>query len=179
MLENKITDCQSFTPRFRSGSHPTTLTIMTHEKTRLLAIASSGGHWVQLLRLRPAFQDCQVLYATTNSSYRHDVKGERFATIADCNRWQKLRVVWSIATIIVLLFRFRPAVVVTTGAAPGYLALRLGALAGLRTIWVDSVANAEELSMSGQMAGRHAGLWLTQWPHLSHPGGPDFKGSVL
>jgi len=68
---------------------------------------------------------------------------------------------------------------VTTGAAPGYLAIRLGRLMGAKTIWVDSVANAEELSMSGRLAGRHAGLWLTQWAHLAGRPGPEYRGSVL
>ena len=32
---------------------------------RLLAIASSGGHWQQLMRMRPAFAGTEVTYATT------------------------------------------------------------------------------------------------------------------
>jgi hypothetical protein len=73
----------------------------------------------------------------------------------------------------------RPDVIVTTGAAPGYFAVRFGRLLGTRTVWVDSIANAEELSMSGRMAGKHASLWLTQWPHLAQGGGPEYRGSVL
>ena len=75
--------------------------------------------------------------------------------------------------------RVRPDAVITTGAAPGYFALRLGRLFGARTIWIDSMANAEELSLSGQKARRHADLWLTQWEHLAKPDGPQFLGSVL
>jgi hypothetical protein len=81
--------------------------------------------------------------------------------------------------VVGLLIRVRPDVVVSTGAALGYFAVRFGRWFGARTIWVDSVANAEELSMSGQMAGRHADLWLTQWPHLAREQGPAFLGSVL
>ena len=83
-----------------------------------------------------------------------------------------------------ILLRIRPDVVVTTGAAPGYFALRLGGLLGGRTIWVDSIANVEELSLSGQKAGQHCDLWLTQWEHLAKPvstegKGPEYKGSVV
>jgi hypothetical protein len=81
--------------------------------------------------------------------------------------------------VLLLLLRVRPDVVISTGAAPGYFALRLGRILGARTVWVDSVANAEELSMSGRMAGKYADLWLTQWEHLAEKGGPMFKGSVL
>ena len=78
-----------------------------------------------------------------------------------------------------LLWQERPDVVISTGAAPGYFAIRLGNLFGARTIWVDSVANVEELSLSGQKAGPHAKLWLTQWAHLARENGPHHRGSVL
>jgi UDP-N-acetylglucosamine:LPS N-acetylglucosamine transferase len=81
--------------------------------------------------------------------------------------------------VAVILLVERPDVIVSTGAAPGYFALRLGKFLGLRTIWVDSIANVERLSLSGQRVGRFADLWLTQWPHLAAAGGPSYHGSVL
>jgi len=68
---------------------------------------------------------------------------------------------------------------VSTGAAPGYIAVRLGKLLGARTAWIDSVANVEEVSLSGRMVGRHADLWLTQWRHLAKDDGPQYRGEVL
>ena len=50
---------------------------------------------------------------------------------------------------------------------------------GIKTIWVDSLANVEELSRAGQLAGRYADLWLTQWPKLATDQGPEFAGQVL
>jgi hypothetical protein len=46
-------------------------------------------------------------------------------------------------------------------------------------MWLDSIANAEELSLSGRKVGKHADRWLTQWPHLVEEDGPEFHGSVL
>ena len=46
-------------------------------------------------------------------------------------------------------------------------------------LWIDSLANGEELSMSGRRAAKHADLWLTQWPELAEDGGPEYAGSVL
>jgi UDP-N-acetylglucosamine:LPS N-acetylglucosamine transferase len=78
-----------------------------------------------------------------------------------------------------LVLRLRPDVIISTGAAPGYAAIQLGRLIGARTVWIDSIANVEVLSLSGAQIGRHADLWLTQWPHLSKPEGPEFKGAVI
>ncbi|MEM1346841.1 MAG: UDP-N-acetylglucosamine--LPS N-acetylglucosamine transferase, partial [Pseudomonadota bacterium] len=74
----------------------------------------------------------------------------------------------------------RPHAVVSTGASLGDFAFRLGRLIGARTIWIDSIANAEELSLSGRKIGRHADVWLTQWPELADEGrGLRYEGSVL
>jgi hypothetical protein len=147
--------------------------------TKVLALASGGGHWVQLLRLRPALAGCRVTYATTSEGYRADVPGEPFATIPDASRWERVALLRCCWKILLLMLRERPDVVITTGAAPGYFAIRFGRLLRARTIWVDSVANVDELSLSGRKAGPHVDLWLTQWPHLAKSDGPAYRGSVL
>lgn len=81
--------------------------------------------------------------------------------------------------IMTIMIRVRPDVVITTGAAPGVFAIRTGKLLGARTIWIDSMANVEKLSLSGQLVGSHTDLWLTQWKELERKGGPFYKGSVL
>ena len=146
---------------------------------RVLALSSGGGHWVQLLRLRPAFDGCDVSYATVNKNYRGDIECGRFCVIPDCNRSKKLQLLWCALRVCGLLLWLRPDVVVSTGAAPGYFAVRFGRLLGMKTVWVDSVANADQLSMSGQIVGPYAGLWLTQWPQLARHDGPEYRGSVL
>lgn len=152
---------------------------MAASTPRVLAISSGGGHWIQLLRLRPAFEGCDVTYATDRKGYRTDVGDVNFQVIRSANRWNKFDLVRSAFGIIWLLIRVRPDVVVTTGAAPGYFAARFGKWLGARVVWVDSVANAQELSLSGKKAGVFVHLWLTQWPHLACEDGPHFLGSVL
>jgi len=149
------------------------------KKQRVLAVASGGGHWIELLRLLPSLDGCDVAFATTNRGLQRDVAGARFYVITDATRWSRLGIVLVAIRLAHVLVRERPNVIISTGAAPGYVAVRLGALLGIKTIWVDSIANVDELSLSGQLAGRHVSLWLTQWPHLSKPGGPFFSGSVL
>lgn len=157
-------------------------------RKRILAVASGGGHWIQLYRLRPAFEGCDVTWATTQAGFRAMVEADAaargepkpgFATILDANRWQKVRLVRSLIGLAWLVARLRPDVVITTGAAPGYFALRLGKLMGARVVWLDSIANAANLSLAGRKAGKHADLWLTQWPELAGEDGPQYKGSVL
>jgi UDP-N-acetylglucosamine:LPS N-acetylglucosamine transferase len=99
--------------------------------------------------------------------------------INDASRWDKIGLILMAARLLAIILRERPDVVISTGAAPGYVALRLAKLIGGRTIWLDSIANVDELSLSGRKIRRHADLWLTQWPHLARPDGPQFLGAVL
>ena len=155
---------------------------------KILAISSSGGHFVQLLRLMPAFEGTELHVASTDPGLAGEVGAQAdrlghpmpaFHLILDANRWQKVKLVKSLIGIAGLVLRLRPDVVITTGAAPGFFALRVGSMLGARTVWLDSIANAEEVSLSGQKAGKHADLWLTQWPELATPDGPTYEGSVL
>lgn len=146
---------------------------------KILAVASAGGHWIQLRRMAPAYQDQDCVYVTTNPGYRGDVGDSPYYAVRDASLWNK----WSLLILAIQIFfivlRFRPDVVISTGAAPGYFAIRFGRWFGARTIWVDSIANVEILSLSGQKVGKYADLWLTQWEHLSSTEGPQYQGSVL
>jgi exopolysaccharide biosynthesis glucuronosyltransferase PssD len=148
------------------------------DRQRVLAVASSGGHWIQLRRLAPAFEGQDVAYLTTDPGHRLEVGAARFYVVNDANRWNKLALVHCVLKILAVLLRERPTVVVSTGAAPGYLAIRCARLLGARTVWVDSLANVERLSMSGRMASATADLCLTQWPHLAD-GPVRYLGAVL
>lgn len=162
--------------------------ISLKERPRIVAVASAGGHWVQLMRLRAAWEGCDVTYITTDpglaETLRQDAatRGEfepKLHIIIDANRWRKRRLALQMLQVLMLMLRLRPDAVISTGAAPGYFALRFGKLLGARTVWIDSVANAEELSLSGLKIGKHADLWLTQWEHLVQPDGPHYWGTVL
>jgi UDP-N-acetylglucosamine:LPS N-acetylglucosamine transferase len=150
-----------------------------HRRRKVLAVSSGGGHWVQLLRLMPAFEDHDATFMTVSRSYQSDVPGRRFLIVNDATRWNKFALVWAGLRILRTILIERPDVIVSTGAAPGFMAIRFGKLLGVRTVWIDSIANVAKLSLSGERIGKHADLWLTQWPHLARQAGPEFRGSVL
>jgi UDP-N-acetylglucosamine:LPS N-acetylglucosamine transferase len=140
------------------------------------------------MRLAPAFDGCSVHWATSSPDGRAQVerlaeaRGQPrpgFHLFIDANRWQKVRLVRQMIDVARILFAVRPDVIVTTGASAGYFALRLGRMLGARTCWIDSIANAAELSLSGLKSGPYADLFLTQWPDLAKPGGPAYHGAVV
>jgi UDP-N-acetylglucosamine:LPS N-acetylglucosamine transferase len=150
-------------------------------KPKVLAIASAGGHWVQMqLLAQAAFADYEVAFASTYADQAQAVDGRRFYKITDVTRRNALRMVRTSLELIRILFKERPDVVVTTGALPGLLGLALAkTLTRARTVWIDSIANCEEMSSSGKQARRFADRWLTQWPQLATPDGPEYWGALI
>lgn len=134
---------------------------------------------MQLLRLRPAFAGCDVTYATVQPSYAAQVPGARFFSFTDATRWSRWDLVKMVLQVAWITIRTRPDVVVTTGAAPGVVALRVGKWLGAKTIWLDSIANVEAMSMSGRKVRKFTDLWLTQWPGVAREEGCVYRGAVL
>jgi UDP-N-acetylglucosamine:LPS N-acetylglucosamine transferase len=152
----------------------------TAGRVRVLAVASGGGHWVQLRKLAPVLEEHDVAYLTVNDEYRPEVGDIRFYTVNDATQWNKAGLIRLAIQVFWVLLRERPDVVLSTGAAPGFFAIVWAKLFfGARTVWIDSAANSERLSSSGEKVGRFADLWLTQWEAVSRPVGPHYMGRVL
>jgi UDP-N-acetylglucosamine:LPS N-acetylglucosamine transferase len=146
---------------------------------RVLVAASGGGHWVQLRRLAPAVEHVERVWLTIDASHRDELGSDELYIVNDATLWNPLAMLVCALRTALVLMRVRPDVVITTGAAPGLFAILFGKLFGARTVWIDSIANAEQLSGSGRYARFAADLWLTQWPHLAKPDGPFYAGGVF
>lgn len=155
------------------------MTSRIYQKKKLLAIASEGGHWIQLQRLIPAFSDCETVFVSTKEGYSKMVPDSEFYAVNDANRWTKMELLKMTFQIARVVFRVRPDIIISTGAAPGIIGICFGKLIGAKSIWIDSIANAEKLSMSGKIAKYVSGLHLTQWEHLAKGKRPDYKGKVI
>ena len=145
---------------------------------KIVAIASAGGHWIQLLRLRPAFINDDVTFMCTKSSFGQMVEGYKYFTVPDANRREKFKLFYSFFLIIRKITKIKPDVIITTGAAPGLMALVAGKLIGAKTIWIDSIANGDNISLSGKLASKSADRVYTQWEHLT-TSRIHFEGNVL
>jgi UDP-N-acetylglucosamine:LPS N-acetylglucosamine transferase len=151
----------------------------TPRRPRILAVASGGGHWVQLLRLRPAFEGADVHYATVDPDAAAMVAPAPVHIFPDANKDTKFRLAITAARIFCIILTVRPDVVVSTGAAGGFLAIRFAKLFGARTMFIDSIANARELSVSARLARGVADRVLSQWPGVAQSTDTEFAGAVL
>ena len=133
-----------------------------------MAVASIGGHWVQLLRIaQPMEEKYEMVYVSNHPKCATMVEGQRFYQTIDFSRSDAWKLIPSFFKTARMLRREKPDAIITTGAAPGLVFLLVGKLLGIKTIWIDSIANAEQLSASGRMASWFASRTYTQWKDLT------------
>jgi UDP-N-acetylglucosamine:LPS N-acetylglucosamine transferase len=134
---------------------------------KIVAIASGGGHWIELVRLRSLLEQHEVTYCSTNKGFAETVRGYPFHLVPEVSRWNKWKVLPVFLRIIRIMRGAHPQVVISTGAAPGVLGLLAGKLLGARTIWIESICHVERISLSGRIALKFCDRVYTQWPHLA------------
>lgn len=149
------------------------------KKPRLLALASGGGHWVQLQRLRPAFEGFETSYVSMFESYAQQVAGSRYYIVPDASRFDLKSFLPVFFKALGIMLKERPKAVVTTGSAPMLSFILLGRLLGARTLWVDSIANSERMSTSGRLAKKLAHRVVSQWPEVAAKEGVECWGAVI
>lgn len=136
------------------------------KKIKVFAISSKGGHWSQLMQMKTLLERFDVTYGSTDATVfeKWDIKNK--LVLDDFNRASLWRAFSVAKKIFAFLLKEKPKYVISTGAAPGLLAILIARLLRIKTIWIDSIANADKLSMSGRVASYVSDYTLTQWKHL-------------
>ena len=146
---------------------------------RVLAVASGGGHWHELLRLRPALEGCEQYFVGLNKEYAVSVAPHPFYSVPDAHFDEPFRIICTFFRLIPIFWKIRPHVVLSTGAAPGGLSMLLGRIFRARTLWVESAANCVVQSRTGRLCKHIAGISFVQWPELARSEGPFYRGNIL
>jgi len=142
---------------------------MKNTELKVIAIASVGGHWVELLKITKNMEtSANLVYVSTHNKCKTMVEGYRFFTIPDFSRWDFYKLFPAFLKALKIILRENADIIITTGAAPGVIFLLAGKVLGKKTIWIDSVANVLQLSMSGRIASKFASQVYTQWEELSN-----------
>ncbi|AVO32350.1 MULTISPECIES: oligosaccharide biosynthesis protein Alg14 [Stenotrophomonas] len=148
-------------------------------RKKIVAAASFGGHWIQLLRLKKLLDQHTTTYVSTNRELGEFIPDNNFYCVRDSAAENKLGLLITFTQALFIIIKVRPDIVISTGAAPGLAFVFWGRIFGAKTIWLDSVANAEEMSRSGRIAKRYSSLWLSQWPDVAEVHGASYLGRVI
>jgi UDP-N-acetylglucosamine:LPS N-acetylglucosamine transferase len=148
---------------------------------RICLAASAGGHLTQLMTLSESWKGEDTFFVTTADFVKDNIKGfGRVYIVGECNRQHPVRVLRVFIRCIGIIFKERPEVVISTGAAAGCMICFIAKILGAKIVWIDSITNVEKISLSGRMVKFISDLFLVQWPELAGKyKGVEYAGAVI
>jgi beta-1,4-N-acetylglucosaminyltransferase len=150
-------------------------------RTEILLVCSTGGHLLQLVALREAWEGFSRVWVTFDKSdARSLLADERVVhAYAPTNRNLKnlLRNLWLAWRVIRAL---RPRVILTTGAGVAVPFAWVGRLRGASVVYVESITRIEAPSLSCRLIAPITARVYVQWPELARAiRGSRYVGSVF
>lgn len=134
----------------------------------ILCICSSGGHLLQLLALRPAWQPFgRVWVVFDKSDTRSLLKDERVVHAHGPTNRSVRNLLRNTILAARTIRAERPAAILTTGAGVAVPFAWIGRLCGVPTVYIESFTRIEELSLSARLISPVASRLYVQWPELA------------
>jgi beta-1,4-N-acetylglucosaminyltransferase len=139
----------------------------SHENVDVLLVCSTGGHLVQLVALGAAWTGETRAWVTFDKSDARSLLADEQVVFAygPTNR-SLVNFVRNIGLAAGVLRRFRPRVIVTTGAGVAVPFCWIGRLRGARVVYVESMSRITSPSLSYRLIAPVASRLYCQWPEF-------------
>jgi UDP-N-acetylglucosamine:LPS N-acetylglucosamine transferase len=146
-----------------------------------MLVCSSGGHLLQMLELRPAWDDFErVWVAFDKSDTRSLLAGERVIHAHGPTNRDLPNFVRNLGLAYRVIRRERPGAILTTGAGLAVPFAWVGRLFRVPTVYVESFTRIEELSLSARLISPIASRVYVQWRELAPSTSPyRFAGNLF
>ncbi len=154
---------------------------MAETRADLLLVCSTGGHLLQLVALREAWEPFTRAWVTFDKSDARSLLRDEHVSYAHGptnrslkNLLRNLVVAWRVVGAV------RPRVVLTTGAGVAVPFAWVARLRGASIVYVESLARIEGPSLTYRLISPIASRRYVQWPELADAlPGARFAGNVF
>lgn len=142
---------------------------MTKKNKKICFAASSGGHFEQLLMLKPLMDKYESFIVTEKTNYKASLKEKKTYYLHQINREEKGRILKGIMNSlrsIRIIVKEKPNYMITTGVlAMIPLALLIKATGG-KLIYIESFAKVSTPTLTGKFLYKFADQFYVQWPQM-------------
>lgn len=150
---------------------------------KVMFISSVGGHLTQLLELKKIFNDYNYVLVTEKTSVTEDMKEKYNMEYLVYGSREYLfsyifKFSFNILKSFYLFFKYRPDVIVTTGAHTSVPMCYIGRLFGKKVIFIESYAKRTSPTLSGKLVYKIATSFIVQWETMKefYPNAKYFGG---
>lgn len=149
---------------------------MMAKKVKLCLVSSSGGHFSEIYLLKRFWEKYDHFWVTFDREDTEFVlKSEKVYFAYQPTNRNFSNFFRNFFLAIKLLRLERPDFVISTGAGVGVPFIYAAKVLKIKTIFIETLARVEKLSLSGKLAYYSADHFIAQWPHL----GKKYKKAVF
>lgn len=131
--------------------------------------ASSGGHFEQLLMLKPLMDRYDSFILTEKTLYQAEVEGVRMYLLKKVIPIDRFYRLWTLANMFSSLRIFikeRPDAVISTGVMVTVPMCMIARLTGKKVIYIESFAKVDTPTKTGRFLYKFADKFYVQWESM-------------
>ena len=143
--------------------------MVQEKKTKVCFAASTGGHYEQLLMLKPLMEKYDSFVITEETLYKAEVKGQKMYYMKMVNRKEASflpRMLVNVCRSVKICLREKPDAVICTGVLAMIPMCLLVKLMGGKLIYIESFAKVTSPTLTGKLLYRFADQFYVQWPQM-------------
>ncbi|XME02203.1 PssD/Cps14F family polysaccharide biosynthesis glycosyltransferase [Lachnospiraceae bacterium C1.1] len=142
---------------------------MSNKKKKLCFAASSGGHFEQIIMLKPLMEKYDSFLITEKTIYNTEIIGVKMYYLRQVNRKEFIfpieMIVNSIKSFAVFI-KEKPDIVITTGVLAMVPICLIAKLFGKKLIYIESFAKVNSANETGKLMYKFADQFYVQWPQM-------------
>lgn len=139
------------------------------KKIKLCFAASSGGHYEQLLMLKPLMEKYESFIITEETVYKSNINGEKIYYMKQVNRKEKtfiLGMIVNFSRSLAVFLKEKPDIVICTGVLAMIPICLIAKMAHKKLIYIESFAKVTSATQSGKLLYKFADQFYVQWEQM-------------
>ncbi len=144
-----------------------------NEKTKIIFISSTGGHFAELMQLKPIMDKCNYHIVTektaTNKNLKEKYKNKLDFLVYGTRKTKLLYPFILLINCFISLFIFlkiRPKVIITTGTHTAGPMCCIAKIFGCKIIYIETFANRTSKTATGKLLYHIADTFVVQWEEM-------------
>lgn len=143
------------------------------KKKKVMFISSTGGHFNELSQLKPLLKKYDYYIVTEKEKdkmylkkkYKNKVSYLVYGT-KDHMLTYPFKLLYNTLKSFFIYLKFRPKVIITTGAHTAGPMCLIGKIFGSKIIFIESMANIKTKTITGRIVYKFADLFIVQWESM-------------
>lgn len=138
-------------------------------KVKICFAASSGGHYEQILMLKPLMDRYRSFIITEETLYQVKPSDTKVYYMKQVNRKEitfVFRMIVNLFRSMSIYFQEKPDVVICTGVLAMIPICLIAKLAGKKLIYIESFAKVTSATLSGKLLYRFSDQFYVQWEQM-------------